>query len=151
MIEPLRRRHRWMIATVTFVVVPLFFAALMVRPKRPLEENLGGRFEMATPEAGPERTLELLTKPPVEIAIDTGGRTITVTALESVEIPGLLLYWQPRATEFPAGALLIGALRGHGRQTLALPEVGPVGTLVLYSLGHGEELARVGWPGGATP
>ncbi|MCP4203335.1 MAG: hypothetical protein GY769_15540 [bacterium] len=77
MIRRLRRRHRWMLAVVTLVVVPLFLAALGARPDRVFEE------------------------PPIALMPPEGD-------LES-------------------------------------------GVLVLYSLGHGEEVARVEWPGEDSP
>lgn len=159
MIKPLRRRHRWLVTAVAVLVVPLFFAALAVRPERPLEERLEGRFERGAAAVVDGTKLEFSTQPPMSLAIDATRGVLTLDAPEAVEAPGLLLYWQPAATEFPEGAILIGAVHGHGSVSLAFEEAAgpfgaqtgsstrPFGSFLLYSLGHGEEVARVDWPG----
>lgn len=161
MIAPLRRWHRWMVASVVVVVVPLFFAAIGVRPDRALEENLDGRFERRSSETSGGVEAQLPTDPPMAVRISAGGATVTVaTPLDipagaSSVAPALLLYWQPDESAFPEDAILLGTISGRGRTSLLLEEavasaVGPAGDLVLYSLGHGEEIARTGWPQGAT-
>lgn len=153
MIRPLRRRHLWLILGTALVVAPLYLSALAARPARParpvapdLLDELEGRGGAPVGEVA----AEFRTDPPIRLALLDNGAAVLLAAEEAIDGAGLLLYWLPAGARFPERAILVGAVRGHGRQALPLPEraVGP-GSLLLYSLGHAEEIARVDWRPGA--
>jgi hypothetical protein len=153
-----------MFAAVTLVTVPVFFAALAARPDftpgDPVpglpEQRPGGQTaEIGGADRGTGSEVEFPIEPPLRLRAESrvsGDRVLVVEAPEAVEGAGLLLYWLPSGAEFPERAVLLGPVRGHGRQVLPLPRfaVGP-GVLVLYDLGHSEEVARVEWPGDSEP
>ncbi len=147
MIRPLRQRHLWMVATVAAIVAPLYLASLAARPAPAVQEGLPvGLTEPAAATSG--EGVELPTTPPLRVRPAAAG-TIVVEADGFVEGADLLLYWAPgEGPRTLADAYLLGALRGGERQLFALPEerAGEPGVLVLYSLGHGEEVAYAPWP-----
>ena len=147
MIRPLRKRHLWLLAAVAAIVAPLYLAALAARPAPAVQEVLAAGL------AGPARAasgeaVELPTSPPLQVRA-AGDGVIEVRSDGFLEGADLLLYWAP-ATESRSldDAWLLGAVRGGERQLLELPEAaaGSAGVLVLYSLGHGEEVAHAPWP-----
>ncbi len=165
MIRPLRRRHRWMVALVGAVAAPLYVAALLARPAPAVQETLpdalapagamgGGSPGAPAPLTGGApggRAVELPTTPPIRLRAAAGG-AIEATADGFVEGADLLLYWAPaEGSRSIAEAFLLGALRGGERQRFALPAAAGAGTgvLILYSLGHGEEIAYASWPASA--
>jgi hypothetical protein len=147
LIRPLRRRHPWMVGAVAAIVAPLYLAALATRPQPVIQQGLPvGLSEPAAAVSG--AGLELPTTPPIRVRPAAAG-TIEVAAEGFVEGADLLLYWMsPEDGRSLSEAYLLGALRGGERQLFALPgeQIGAVGFLVLYSLGHGEEIARAPWP-----
>ncbi len=153
MIRPLRRRHRWMVGLVAVATGPLYLAALAGRPDPPVQETLPP--SLSEPAASPSGAgVEIPTEPPIRVRHGGGGALI-VEADGFVEAAGPLLYWAPAGdSRGLTDAHLLGALRGGERQVFALPAAadGADGVLVLYSLGHGEEVADAPWPpaGGAT-
>ena len=153
MIRPLRRRHPWMIGAVALVAGPLFLAALAVRPDFPVQEELpagldGPAATVVGDGVGVGVGVELATTPPIRLQpLPAGG--VEATAEAPVEGADLLLYWAPAVgSREPADAYLLGALRGGERQLFHLPEAAAEkpGVLILYSLGHGEEVAYTPWP-----
>jgi hypothetical protein len=147
MIRPLRRRHLWLILGAGLVVAPLYIAALAARPAHPVAPDLVDELEGRGGSPVGEVAAELRSDPPIRLASLDNGAAVLLTAEEAVDGAGLLLYWLPAGARFSERAVLVGAVRGHGRQALPLPEpVVEPGSLVLYSLGHAEEIARVGWP-----
>ncbi len=150
MIRPLRRRHLWLVAAVAVIAVPLYLAALAARPAPAVQETLPVELAERAMTASGEG-IELPTTPPIRIRPVSGG-AIEAAADGFVEGAGLLLYWAPaQGPRTLADAHLLGALRGGERQTFELPEAasGTPGVLILYSLGHGEELAYAPWPAGS--
>ena len=152
MIRPLRRRHLWMVATLAAIVAPLYLAALAVRPAPAVQEALpGGLAEPASADSG--EMVELPTTPPLQVRA-AGADAIEIRSEGFIEGADLLLYWAPAAgARSLADAWLLGPVRGGGRQILELPGAATAapGVLVLYSLGHGEEIAYASWPPGVTP
>ena len=135
---------------MALIGAPLYLAALAARPAPAVQETLpAGLVEPAGDTSGDP--VELPTTPPIRVRAAAGG-AIETAADGFVEGADLLLYW---ASAEGAGTLadahLLGAFRGGDRQRFALPEAaaGTPGTLILYSLGHGEELARASWPAAA--
>ena len=151
MIRPLRRRHLWLVAAVAAVAGPLYLAALAARPAPAVRESLPeGIAERVAPAAGAETKLP--TTPPLRVRAAGAGR-IELSADGFVEGADLLLYWAPgEGARDLADAWLLGAVRGGERQLLALPQAaaGRSGFLVLYSLGHGAEVASAPWPSGGA-
>ena len=162
MIRPLRRRHLWLVGALAVVVAPLFVAALAVRPAPAIQPALPAGMapaaaigddhpgSSALPAAAAPSAVraELPTTPPIRLRPMAGG-AIEASGDGSVEGADLLLYWAPAdGGRSLADAHLLGALRGGERQLLRLPAAaaGADGVLILYSLGHGDELARAPWP-----
>ena len=147
MIRPLRRRHPWLVGLVAVVVAPLYLAALAARPEPPIQEALPATLvEAAASPSGDGVTIP--TEPPIRVR-PAGGGALVVEADGFVEAAGPLLYWAPASDSLsPADAHMLGALRGGERQVFELPAaaVGTDGVLVLFSLGHGEEIAQAPWP-----
>ena len=147
MIRPLRRRHLWLIALVGAVAGPIYLAALAARPDPPVQQTVPPALaEVAASPTGDG--VELSTEPPIRVRPGGGGALI-VEADGFVEAAGPLLYWTPsESSRSLADAHLLGALRGGERQVFELPAAaaGADGVLVLYSLGHGEEIAYAPWP-----
>jgi hypothetical protein len=150
MIRPLRRRHLWLVGTVAVIAAPLYLAALAARPVPAVQESLPTELaERAATSSG--AGIELPTSPPIRVRPVAGG-AIEAAADGFVEGADLLLYWAPaEASRSLAEAHLLGPLRGGERQVFELPETasGTAGVLILYSLGHGEEMAYAAWPGDA--
>ncbi len=146
MIRPLRRRHLWMVILMAVLVASLYLAALAARPETPLEGELPAA--LGVPEVAPAGAgVELPTSPPLRVRPTADGR-IELAAEGPIEGAGLLLYWLPAGAGGPADGHLLGPLAGGARQVLALPPAAAArGELLLYSLGHGEEVARTGWSG----
>ncbi|MFQ5349130.1 MAG: hypothetical protein ACE5EG_01665 [Thermoanaerobaculia bacterium] len=147
MIRPLRRRHLWLVAGVAAIAAPLYLAALAARPAPVVEPALpDGLAEPLAATMG--EGVELPTTPPIYLRPLAGG-AVEATADGFVEGADLLLYWAPaEGSRSLAEAHLLGALRGGERQQLRLPAeaAGVSGVLVLYSLGHGDEVAYAPWP-----
>jgi hypothetical protein len=147
MIRPLRRLHLWLVAALTAIVAPLYLAALATRPAPAVQEVLpAGLTEPAAAVSG--EGIELATTPPIRVR-PAAGDMIEVGANGFVEGADLLLYWAPAdGARSLADAHLLGALRGGERQLFALPDAaaGKPGVLVLYSLGHDEEMTSAPWP-----
>ncbi|MHC4816331.1 MAG: hypothetical protein ACYTFN_25030 [Planctomycetota bacterium] len=146
MIRPLRQRHVRLVASVAAIAAPLFIAALVARPAPRAQEHLPAALAEPASTAFGE-AVELPTSPPIRVRAGTAG-TLETEADGAVEGADLLLYWVPG--ERPpslAEAWLLGALRGGERQVFTLPEAASTqsGHLVLYSLGHGEEVASTPW------
>lgn len=147
MIRPLRRRHLWMVAGMAAVVAPLALAALASRPAAPLQPGLPVGL-VAPPAAAAGEGVELPTSPPLMLRPAAAG-TLVAEAASPLEGADLLLYWAPvEAGAALADAYLLGPVRGGERQLFALPEesTGRAGSVVLYSLGHGEVVATTPWP-----
>ncbi len=147
MIRPLRRRHLWMISAMAAIVAPLYLAGLAARPAPAVQKTLPTGLAEPIADASGEG-VELPTKPPIRVRPVADG-ALEVAASGFVEGADLLLYWAPaEGTRTLANAHLLGALRGGERQLFDLP-VGAAtapGVLIVYSLGHGEELAYAPWP-----
>lgn len=147
MIRPLRRRHLWLVGGVAAIVAPIYLAALATRPAPAVQESLPA----ALAEGGATGTgeaVELPTTPPIQVRPVAGG-AIETRADGFVDGADLLLYWTAaEGSRSLAEAHLLGALRGGERQLFDLPGTAAVtpGVLILYSLGHGEELASAPWP-----
>lgn len=146
MIRPLRRRHRWMVAGVAVIVAPLCLAALAARPERTVQAELPPA--LGAPVVTPAGAgVELPSSPPLRVRPTPDGR-IELTAEGPIDGAGLLLYWLPTGARGPADGHLLGAVAGGARQLLVPPAAATApGELLLYSLGHGEEVARAAWPG----
>jgi len=150
MIRPLRRRQLWLVAVVAAIVAPLYLAALAARPRPAVQEALPATLAEPATSASSEGVV-IPTTPPIHVR-PAGDGTIETAAVGFVEGADLLLYWASAdGARTLADAYLLGALRGGERQVFHLPDAtaGEPGVLVLYSLGHGEELASAPWP--ATP
>ncbi len=144
MIRPLRRRHLWLVAAVTAITVPLYLAALAARPAPVPASDLPPA--LAAPPAASGPAVELTSSPVLRARAMQGGRAVQLELEGAFESPAPLLYWVPGGEGLDGGRLL-GAVGGDRRQRFELPAAadGP-GFLVVYSLGHGAELARAAWP-----
>ncbi len=158
MIAPLRRRHRWLIATLTVVVPVLFVVALTGRPAGPaigtlpaeLAETARGRVESEHDDLFAHPIITRIRATDAEWLVELQPR-------EPLAKPELLVYWTAEATSgderLPAGAYLIGSLAGTRSRVYTMPEqtLGQAGRLLLYSLGHQEvvdagDLPAIGSP-----
>ena len=151
MIRPLRRRHLWLVGAVAAIVAPIYLAALAGRPAPAVQQSLPTGLAERGPtgsDAGSDEGVELPTTPPIRVRPVSGG-AIEARADGFVEGADLLLYWTAaEGSRSLTEAHLLGALRGGERQLFDLPGAAfaTPGVLVVYSLGHGEELAYAPWP-----
>ena len=147
MIRPLRRRHLWLVGAVAAIAAPLYLAALAGRPAPAVQETLPAALaEPATAATG--ESVEIPTTPPILVRTAAAG-TIETQADGQVEGAELLFYWAPAGgSRSLADAHLLGPFRGGERQLFELPAEAEsaAGVLILYSLGHGEEIAYAPWP-----
>ena len=147
MIRRLRRRHLWLLGGVAAIGAPLYLAALASRPAPAVQEALPSPLA-EPPAAAAGEAIALPTTPPILVR-SAGAGAIEARAEGVVEGADLLLYWAP-ASDSPslADAYLLGPIRGGERQLFDLPAeaVGTPGVLIVYSLGHGEEIALAPWP-----
>ncbi|MEL7059054.1 MAG: hypothetical protein AAGN46_03395 [Acidobacteriota bacterium] len=158
MIEPLRRRHRWMLTTLA-VALPVGVAlALTARP--PVAEGpLPAPLTAGSPETGaPAR--DILRAGPVELAVAHLDNRIEVRATTPPSVPEPLVYWTPDVViegtrGLPGDAVFIGPL--SMRRLLSAPAPAPDatsaarGALTVYSLGHGEVVGSVPLPATSAP
>jgi hypothetical protein len=162
MIRPLRRRHLWLVGAVAVLVAPLYLAALAARPAPAVQEALPaglaqsaesdslylGTSAALNPAVQEATWTELPTTPPIRLRPVAKG-AIEAAADGFVEGADLLLYWAPaEGSREMATAHLLGALGGGERQLFELPAAAARtdGVIILYSLGHDEEVAYVPWP-----
>jgi hypothetical protein len=113
MIQPLRRAHRWMIATLAVLLPALFAASLSVREPLPFEGPISGGAEPRLPALGK-----------------------ALQAFERELAPDLLVYWSPSLPpddRLPADVVFLGAL--HGAKSRPAP-LSSDGYFLLYSLAH---------------
>ena len=153
MIAPLRRRHRWMTASLAAVLPVLSVAALAARPDEPLAERLPS--SLAAPAAGEvEADLgELLADPAVAVRARTDGAAwrLELDPARPIALPEVLVYWSASPSAgggLPEDAYLLGGLAGDRARSFALPAdaLGRAGALVLYSLGHQQVVASTRLP-----
>ncbi len=150
MIAPLRRCHRIVVPLLGVVAISLLFLALLNR--RPIraqavDQALSRRVDPADFPvtlgplffSGQEHTVAAVliadAAPPSRLALD-------IAIQSPLRSPAPLLYWMP-ADDFQQ-SVLIGSFPTTGRSVIELgPELKNLsGSLVIYSLGHQEELAR---------
>lgn len=143
---PLRRRHAAWITALALVLPIAFAAAIATRQVPAVARELAFEPRAAnSPEplvAGQgELTLLQRADGPRWKARHDATR-ITIEQLDGNEAPDLLAYWTPHATsgdKLSPDAVLLGPLHG-GERTFARPAAD--GALVLFSLAHGEVVAR---------
>ena len=151
MIGPLRRRHRHVVVFMLLAGPSAFLAGVLSAPhwaKQAVPEalrsvGLGSEFPVqlaATgfPELGDQVQLILLADqaPPRQLAM-------RIHIQRPLTVPDPLLYWAPG--EGLERAILIGPMPTQGTTEVALPrQVKEMyGSLVIYSLGHHSEVARL--------
>jgi len=150
MIQPLRRRHRRMMAAITIVLPVIFVAGLAVRKPIPATENVPSA--LMTPSAISfthllfEKSdlwtdLNIITRvygdqqPAERLAVELHPR-------DYLKIPDMLVYWHRHPSiqtdKLPDDAYLLGALAGTQKLRFILPEPAMTqdGSLILYSLVH---------------
>ena len=158
MIAPLRRRHRWLTASLALVVPVLYVVALAARPGEPVVEELPAPLAEAAGGQVEQDLGELFGDPAVAGRSRSDGYDwwLELTPAEPIAQPEVLVYWSRSEVEggLPEEAYLLGGLAGDRTRTWRLPHeiLGLSGTLVLYSLGHQEVVASASLPGiGSAP
>ena len=138
MIRRLRKRHLWMWHLFGLAAFAVFFAGLAARETWPVG---------ASPIAAGGEVLhraELATTPPIVVRVirDT-GLFLELDPGRAPELADVLVSW--RIGEGPMHGIVLGTLDGAFRRRYPVPiEVDAgAGTLVLYSLAHDRELARL--------
>lgn len=143
---PLRRRHAAWITALALVLPIAFAAAIAMRQAPAVARELAFEPRAAhAPEPLPagQGELALLQRadgPRWQARHD--ATRITVAQLDGEEAPDLLAYWTPHdagGDKLSPDAVLLGPLHGRER-TFARPAAD--GALVLFSLAHGEVVAR---------
>ncbi len=160
MIQPLRRRRRWMMAAITIVLPVVFIAGLAVRKPIPATEDTPSA--LTVPQAISfshllfEKTdlwpdLKIITRvyadqqPAERLAVELHPQ-------DYLKIPDLLVYWHPQPAiqtdKLPDDAYLLGALAGTKTLRFILPEPAMTqdGSLILYSLAHQKIIATTMLP-----
>lgn len=141
---PLRRRHQLAFAVLAVLLPAGFVLALLGRSgdaysaDLPADPRAAGTLEPLVPGAG--RTLELRGEDAAWIARVDADR-VALSQARGVARPDLHAYWSGQLVvdELPADARLLGAV-SRAERTFALPAM--QGTLVLFSLAHGEVVAH---------
>lgn len=143
---PLRRRHAAMI-TALALVLPVAFATAIATREAPavarelaLEPRAVRALEPLDAGQGELTILQRANGPRWQARHD--ATRIAIAQLDGAEAPDLLAYWAPREAggdELATDAVLLGPL-STGERTFARP--GDGGVLVLFSLAHGEVVAR---------
>ena len=143
---PLRRRHAALITALALVLPIAFAAAIATRQAPAVARELAFEPRPAnSPEPLPagQGALALFRRADGPLWQTRHDATrITIVQLDGAEAPDLLAYWTPRdagGDKLPPDAVLLGPLPG-GERTFARPGAG--GALVLFSLAHGEIIAR---------
>jgi hypothetical protein len=143
---PLRRRHAAWI-TALALVLPIAFAAAIATRQAPavarelaLEPRAANSPEPLVVGQGELSLLQRANGPRWQARHD--ATRITIAQLDGAEAPDLLAYWtfhDAGGDELSSDAVLLGPIDG-GERTFARPGAG--GVLVLFSLAHGEVIAR---------
>ncbi len=160
MIQPLRRRHRWMMVTITIILPVVFIAGLAVRKPIPATGNVPSASmtplaisfpHLLFEKSGLWTGLNIMTR----VYADQQPAERLVVELhpqDYLKIPDLLVYWHPRPTiqkdKLPNDAYLLGALAGTQKLRFILPEPAMTqdGALILYSLAHQKIIAAITLP-----
>ncbi len=140
----LRRRHRVLFGALALVVPTCFALALLGRDEvakssvLPADPRASGALEPLAAGAG--RMIELHADDAAWTARIDGG-LVALAQSRGAARPDLHAYWTAESVldELPEDALHLGAV-ARAERTFALP--GRAGTLVLFSLAHGEVVAR---------
>ena len=142
MIAELRRVHRFSSVTLAVAVPVVFAAAIAARPEAPVNASLPSGTRAS--DARAKHPLAW-TRPDIraELALAPDGTsTVSIDASTLAVEPTVLVYWLEtgETSEPPAAGLLLGAVRGTGPQTIALPAGATLrgGSVALYSLAHEE-------------
>lgn len=160
MIQPLRRRHCWMMAAITIVLPIVFVAGLAVRKPIPATENVPAA--LMTPAAISfshllfERS-DLWTDLKITTRVYADQQPAEHLAVELhpqdyLKIPDMLAYWRPQPSiqtdQLPDNVYLLGALAGAQKLRFILPEPAMTqdGSLILYSLAHQKIIAATMLP-----
>jgi len=146
---PLRRRHAMLITALALVLPVAFAAAIALREAPALARELAAEPRAAdapSPLSDGQGTLAILQRAdgPRWRARHDATR-VAVAQLDGAELPDLLAYWTPNASsgdELPADAVLLGPVHGAAGQEHTFARPGAGGALVLFSLAHGEVVAR---------
>jgi hypothetical protein len=126
MTQPLRRAHRSIWLGLGVILPALLAGGLALRPPQAPEERPTDRITLRLPNG-------------TEMVADS--RELWGSA---VDAPDPLVYWSGDSAGMPANSHLIGSLERGRHAALPLPESG--GYLVLYSLAHGEVVAKAPAP-----
>ncbi|MGH7595223.1 MAG: hypothetical protein ACREOI_02675 [bacterium] len=160
MIQPLRRRHRWMMAAITVILPVVFVAGLAVRKPIPATENIPAASTSPSSMAFTHLLFEKTDLWP-ELKITTRvyadqqpaeRLAVELHPQDYLKIPDLLVYWHPQPSiqtdKLPDGAYLLGALAGTQKLRCILPEPAMTqdGSLILYSLAHQKIIAATMLP-----
>jgi len=148
MIRAARTMHRWLFTLLPLLVLPLFLVAVMTRdsdrkgvvPATALASELGLSGSGRGTGGGETLSLDGLG---VDVRVE--GSTLEVGVRESLQRPAPVLLCDPAGDATPLAELVaIGRLRGSRWQRFELPAdcLGQRASLVLYSIGHAEILAR---------
>ena len=152
MIRSRRLVHRYLFTILAPVLGVTLAAGLLLRPDvppvLPLDPAIAN--EAGFVPSVDSRPVRIETEEYVFEALvepETGGLVVAIRPTTVILRPDLLVYWvgDAAATELPSeGAVLAGSLSGTSYRRLSLPAMASQepGTMLVYSLAHGEVITR---------
>jgi hypothetical protein len=155
MIQPLRRRHRWIMAAITILLPITFIAGLAVRQPIPTTENIPAASMTPSAMAFSHLLFEKTDSWP-DLKITTRLYTdqqpaerlaVELQPQDYLKIPDLLVYWHPKPSiqtgKLPDDVYLLGVMAGTQKLRFVLPEPAMTqdGSIILYSLAHQKIIA----------
>jgi hypothetical protein len=145
MIAPLRARHRWMIAVIAVLLSIGFAAAIAGRDDERDLARLPDALRDEGPSLGDVMSIASVLHDGRAFTVTRGTvRDVVAVRQESGEpVPSLLAYWSAAssvADELPGDAVVLGAVAAREHR-FRVPREG--GSVVLFSLAHGEVLASI--------
>lgn len=154
MIHARRVAHRRIFGVLVVAIPALWAAGLLLRPELPPLSPADRRllaeagFRTDAPEGAPGTRVVAAGPAEFRVGVERGARGEPLLALQPTRAilePDLLVYWTPPGSDAPgAGSVLLGSLAGSAARRLPLPErAAGGGSIVVYSLAHGEVVARL--------
>lgn len=152
MIRSRRLVHRYLFTILAPVLGVTLAAGLLLRPDvppvLPLDPAIAN--EAGFVPSVDSRPVRIETEEYVFEALvepETGGLVVAIRPTTVILRPDLLVYWvgDAAAMELPSeGAVLAGSLSGTSYRRLSLPAIASQepGTMLVYSLAHGEVITR---------